>query len=275
GTLAGSINNLSANLVVATSVGTVAMNGRFTNLTNPDAATYNAVMKTNSLNIGSILRNKKLSTISSNLSVSGKGFTPDKMKTQFKGSIYSIGYDGYVYKNITVDGTLHQNTFAVTTDINDPNLDFNGTASGNLSSNPSLRFEGMLDSLKTLPLHLTTQPLVIRGKIDANVPVMNENYLEANVLITKALFVSDTQRLALDTVQFVSGRTDTEQYMKLNSDVANVTINGQYRYTYLGKIFQRSFGSYFAVTPAGDIADVQPYNSTFAADIGNAPVLSA
>src|SRR6185295_13760580 len=39
GTLSGSINNLSANLVVATSAGTIAVNGRFTNLGNPDVAT--------------------------------------------------------------------------------------------------------------------------------------------------------------------------------------------------------------------------------------------
>ena len=275
GTLAGSVNSLSANLILASSAGVISVNGRFTNLTNPDAVTYAAVVKTNSLNIGSILRNPQMSTISTDLTVSGKGFTPDKMNSKFKGSIHALGYNDYMYRNITLDGTLQQNTFTITTDINDPNIDLNGTASGNFSKNPSFHFEGMIDSIKTQPLHLTTQPLVVRGKVDANVPVMNENYLEANVLITKVLFVSASQRLPLDTIQLIAGRNDSVQFIQLTSDVATARINGQYRYTDLGKIFQKSIEPYFSVTPASAIDNVQPYNFSFTADIGNAPVLTA
>ncbi len=275
GTLAGSLNNLSANLAIATNQGSVAINGRFTQLSNPDAATYTATVKTNSLNIGHILRNSQLTTISTDMSVSGQGFTPEKMNTKFKGSIHSIGYNNYTYRNIDLSGQVQQTRYSVTTDIRDPNIDMDGTATGNFSANPSFRFEGMIDSIKTLPLHLTTQPLVVRGKVDADVPVMNQNYLEANILITKALLVSNAQRLTLDTIRFVSGGTGTEQFMQLNSDVANARISGQYRYTDLGKIFQKSIEPYFSVTPAGAIADVQPYNFSFVADVSNAPVLSA
>jgi len=275
GTLSGSMNNLSANINIATSQGAVFVNGRFTNLTNPGAATYTAAVKTNGLNIGSILRNPQLSTISANMTVSGQGFVAEKMNTQFKGSIYAIGYNNYVYRNITLNGNIHQNVFTVTTDVNDPNVDLNGTATGNLSANPSFRFEGMIDSIKTLPLHFTTEPLVFRGKVDADVPVINKDYLEANVLITKALFVSEAQRLQLDTIQFNSGRTDTAQFMQLKSDVATARISGQYRYTDLGLIFQKSIEPYFAVAPGGATADVQPYNFSFVADIENAPVLAS
>ena len=104
---------------------------------------------------------------------------------------------------------------------------------------------------------------------------MNENYLEANVLITKALLVSGEQRLPLDTIQFVSGRNDTAQFMTLRSDVANARLSGQYRYTDLGKIFQKSIEPYFSVAPAGTMGNVQPYDFTFTADVSNAPALTA
>src|SRR4029079_13605850 len=67
----------------------------------------------------------------------------------------------------------------------------------------------------------------------------------------------------------------TAQYMQLNSDVVNAHLSGQYRYTDLGKIFQKSIEPYFSVTPPGTIADVQPYNFSFVADIENAPVLAS
>ena len=42
------------------------------------AATYNALVKTNSLDLGYILRNDQFKNISANVTVSGKGFTPGK-----------------------------------------------------------------------------------------------------------------------------------------------------------------------------------------------------
>ena len=176
---------------------------------------------------------------------------------------------------LNVNGAINGSSLNVVTDINDPNLDLNGTLTGNISDNPSFHFTGMLDSIKTFPLNLTPQPAIVRGKIDANIPLINENYLEANVLMTNALLVSADQRLPLDTIEFVSGRNDTAQFMTLRSDVANARLNGQYRYTDLGKIFQKSIEPYFQVAPANTLTDVQPYNFSFTADIANAPVLIA
>ena len=275
GTVAGNINNLSTNLTINSSVGKALVNGRFTNLSNPDAATYNALVKTNSLDLGYIVRNDQVENISANVTVSGKGFTPGKINTKFKGDIYSIAYNDYVYRNIKVDGTIKGSSLNVITDINDPNLDLNGTLTGNISGNPSFHFTGMLDSIKTFPLNLTPQPAIVRGKIDANIPVINENYLEANILMTNALLVSADQRLPLDTIEFVSGRNDTAQFMTLRSDVANARLSGQYRYTDLGKIFQKSIEPYFQIAPANTLATVQPYNFSFIADILNAPALTA
>src|SRR6187549_574577 len=275
GTVAGNINNLSTNLTINSSVGTAFVNGRFTNLSNPDAATYNALVKTNSLDLGYILRNDQFKNVSANVTVSGKGFTADKADTKFKGDIYSIAYNGYVYRNINVNGSIKGSSLNVITDINDPNIDLNGTLTGNISDNPSYHFTGMLDSVKTFPLNLTPKPAIVRGKINADFPVINENFLDAKVLMTNALFVSADQRLPLDTIEFISGRNDTTQFMTFRSDVANASLKGQYRYTDLGKIFQKSIEPYFQVAPANTLSDVQPYNFSFTADIANAPVLIA
>lgn len=275
GTITGSINDLSTNLTISSSVGTAFVNGRFTNLSNKTVATYTALVKTNSLDFGYIIKNDQFKNVSANVRVSGKGFTPGKINTNFKGDIYAINYNGYVYRNINVDGSINGSSLNVVTDINDPNLDMNGILTGNISNNPSYHFTGMLDSIKTLPLNLTPQPAIVRGKIEADIPVINANYLEANILMTNALLVSADQRLPLDTIEFVSGRNDTAQFMTLKSDVANARINGQYRYTDLGKIFQKSIEPYFQVAPANTLTDVQPYNFSFTADIANAPALIA
>lgn len=274
GTVNGTVANLRTNLRVYTSSGNMALNGHFTNLTNPARATYNAALSTNGLQLGRILSNPQLGNLSANIQASGTGFTPDAINTSFKGNIYSVGYNNYVYRNIRLNGSLHKTVFDIHTDINDPNIDLNLTASGDYAGNPSFNVSGMIDSVKTMPLHFTTQPLIFRGKIDADVPTVNADYLEANVLITQALFVSGENRLPVDTLQLVANHSDTGEYIQLHSDIVNATLQGQYRLSELGAIMQNNIQPYFTVG-SYKAAEVHPYNISFSMDVMNSPLLSA
>jgi hypothetical protein len=276
GTLAGSINKLSADVNIYSSVGNVSVRGQFTNLSKPAAVVYTAQVKTNSLNLGSILRNNQLGSTSGNIAISGKGFTPDNFDAKFKGSVYSLGFNNYSYRNIELNGNVRQSAFTVYADINDPNVDLNGTSTGKISSvNTSFRFVGSIDSVKTMPLHFTDQPVVVRGQIDADIPVMNAKYVEGNILMTKALFVSKDQRLPLDTIRLAAGRNDSVQFITLASDVANARLSGQYRYSELGSIFQNSIQPYFSIVPGNTTNNLQPYRINFAVDIASSPILAA
>jgi hypothetical protein len=275
GTLSGYAARLRTNLVINSSAGGLRVNGSFANLTNPNAASYDAAISTSGLRIGSILRNPQMGSLSGNFNLSGSGFTPQTINTNFKGTVYSFGFNNYAYRNISLNGSLRKNNFSVAVDSKDPNAYLNLTASGNLSSNPSYKINGFVDSLKTLPLHLTTEPLVFRGKIDADIPSANPDYLEADVLITKALFVSGNDRLPLDTLHLVSGRSDTGQYIRLNSDIANAQLAGKYRFADLGNIIQNNINPYFSITGNTAPKPVQPYNFSFAADVVYSPILGS
>ncbi|HYO21355.1 MAG TPA: hypothetical protein VER36_03050, partial [Flavisolibacter sp.] len=275
GTVAGNMSKLNTNLILNTSAGGLAVVGRFGNLTNPKTATYNASIRTSGFKIGSILRNPQMGALSGSFAASGSGFTPDAMNARFRGSIFSFGFNNYTYRNVDLSGSLNRSNLTANVNSKDPNAFLNLTATGSLSNNPSFRVNGFIDSLKTLPLHFTAQPLIFRGKIDADIPTADPNNLEANVLITKALFVSGTNRLPLDTVQLVSGRSDTGQYIRLTSDVASAQLSGQYRLTDMGSIIQNTIQPYFSVTPYTPVASVQPYNISFTADLVYSPVLAA
>ena len=275
GTIAGNVARLKTNLIINTSAGDLALNGSFGNITSPTKASYNASIKTGGLLIGSILRNPQMGSLSGNFNLSGSGFTPQAMNTNFKGIVNSFGFNDYVYRNLAFAGSLKKNNFIVDVNSKDPNAHLNLTASGNLSSSPSYKINGFIDSLKTLPLNLTTQSFVFRGQIDADIPSANPDYLEANILITKALFVSGNNRLPLDTLHLISGRSDTGQFIQLKSDIANAQLAGRYRFADLGNIIQNNIDPYFSVTPNQGLVPVQPYDFSFNADVVYSPVLSS
>ena len=275
GNITGNSGRLRTNLNVHSSAGFIAINGSFSDLMNPNSTSYNATIKTSGLQLGTIMRQPELiGSVSGNFLLNGKGLTPDKINTRFVGNISSVGYNHYQYHNIKASGSLRGKSFNVKTDINDPNIDLNLAISGSLSDNPSYKINGMVDSIKLQPLHFTPDPMVFRGRIDGTVANLNADNPDLDVLITKALFVSNEQRLPLDTVQLVSGRNDTANYIQLKSDIANAMLVGQYRFAELGSIIQNSIQPYFTVTPASNAPQLHPYNFRFTADVVYSPIMS-
>jgi translocation and assembly module TamB len=275
GNISGNAGKLHTNLNINSSAGFVAVNGSFADLMNPKVTSYNASIRTSGLRLGSILRQQDMiGSVSGNFLLNGRGLTPNTINTKFTGNISSLGYNHYQYHNIKANGSLRGTAFNVKADVNDPNADLNLAVSGNFSNNPSFKINGMVDSIKLQPLHFTPDPMVFRGRIDGTVANLNADNPDLNVLITKALFVSNNDRLPLDTVQLISGRNDTANYIQLKSDVANAMLVGQYRFTELGSIIQNSIQPYFAVTPPSKTPQLHPYDFRFTADVVYTPILS-
>ena len=276
GRINGNAGSLNAKLDLSTSDGFIAVNGRFSNLTNPEATTYNGVISTTNLQIGKILRQQDMiGSLSARASVNGRGLTPNSINTKFAANIASIGYNKYQYRNVNLNGSLSKTVFDVKADIKDPNVDADFVVSGNFSAHPAFKINGMVDSIKTLPLHLTTEPLVFRGKIDGTASNFEADNPDANILITQALFVSSGNRLPLDTILLLSGRSDTGNYIKLMSSIVTASITGQYRLADLGNIIQSTIQPYFTVAPTSQLSNVKPYNFRFAADVVYNPIFSA
>lgn len=275
GTMAGNMRNLATDLHINSSAGFVSVNGRFGNLANPAATTYNASIRTTGLQLGSILRNPQLGSVSAAVTASGRGFTPDAINTTFRGQVYSLGFNNYTYRNIALNGSLNKTVFNADVNAADPNAFFKISARGNFSETPSFVVNGFVDSLKTLPLNFTTQPLVFRGQINADIPNADPNNLQANVLITDALFVSGNERLPMDSLTFIATKTDTGQYISLASDIANAQLTGQFQLTDLGNIIINNIQPYFSITPSATLAKVQPYDIHFTADVTYSPILGA
>jgi hypothetical protein len=276
GTVNGNAGKLNTDLTLNSTAGYLAMKGSFSNLTSPSAASYTANIRTRGLKLGAILRQPdQIGTVSGNFTVAGHGLTPNTINTKFNADVTNLGYNNYQYHNLHLDGSLKQTSFVTTADINDPNIDLNLTVSGNFGNSTSFNIEGRVDSVKTLPLHFTTQPLTFRGQINGKVANVNPDYLNANILITNALFVSNDKRLPMDTIQLVSGRNDAGNFMHLTSDVINAHLTGQYRLSDLGSIMQSSIQPYFSVTPPSKGPNVKPYDFKFTADVTYNPIFTS
>ena len=275
GTINGNAGTLTTKMNVLTSDGNVAINGTFSNFTDPAKAKYNGQIVTNNLQVGKILRQQNtIGPLSAIIIANGQGLTPNAINTKFSAAITSAFYNQYQYKNVALSGSLKKTDFDIHTTIKDPNADADITVSGNFSDHATFTVHGMIDSIKTLPLHLTTEPLIVRGRIDGTASGITADNITANILVTQALFVSGNNRLALDTIQLLSGKNDTAKFIRFNSSIANASITGQYSLADLGNIIQNSIQPYFN-TGAAKLAAVQPYHFNFIANVVYDPVFAA
>ncbi|RYY41368.1 MAG: translocation/assembly module TamB [Chitinophagaceae bacterium] len=276
GTLAGNMESLSANLAMATEYGNATVNGTFSNLVNPAKTRYNAAISTRSLRLDRIMRGKApIGSLTASFRVNGSGLTPQTINTKFDGSIPSVVYNKYNYRNIRLNGSLTPSAFSVKTDVRDPNIDLSLTSTGTYGQALRFKVNGFVDSIKTMPLGFTTKPLIFRGRVNGEVTELSADHLDARLFITEGLFVSGKERAPFDSLSLVSYHNGSNNIMEVRSPFLNADLNGRYRFSDLGYIIQNNIQPYFGVGESYRAQAVQPYNITFRVDAVNSPVFTA
>ena len=277
GTLSGNSGTVQTNLNIHTSVGAANVNGRFSNIADPDRMRYDARVQTTALNLGYILKQpQQVGTLTGNFYVKGTGTKKENANATFIAAINNINYNQYRYQNVKLDGSIANGAFNVLADINDPNADVNLTVKGNVLTNTSYEINGMIDSVKTQALHLTKGPLIARGKIEGTIANITSTNVDADLLISKGLFVSGNNRLPLDTIQIKTGSRDSVNYISLRSDIANGDISGQYKLNELGNIILGSIHPYFSLGPSANAyATTGTHNFRFNLAVNYSPVFNS
>ena len=275
GAIKGNNTQMNTDLAVNTDLGSATIKGRFSQLDDPKHIGYNAKIDTRSVQVGTIIQNKEmLGPVSATITAKGMGFDPKTADAAFDGVIHSAVINQYTYKDVRFNGNIANQKANVDAAVTDPNIHFALNTTADFSNKyPSVRINGMIDSIKLQPLRLTPDAMVFRGKIDADFPVTNPDDLQGELFLTQALLVQNEKRLPLDTVELIAGRSNTGHYVQLNSNIMSAKLEGQYKLTELGYVFQQAIQPYFAVMPVATVKKLQPYDFTLNAYVLDNPAL--
>ncbi|HEX6182175.1 MAG TPA: translocation/assembly module TamB domain-containing protein [Chitinophagaceae bacterium] len=262
GTINGGMQDVTTNLALNTNLGSASIKGRIQQPTNPKTAQYNVTIKARNVQLGRIMQDpENFGAVTADITANGRGFDPTVAQATVKGIVHSAIIRKYNYRNFTIDGSIADKQFKAIAGIRDPNIHLSIDASGMVTDKyPSLKLEAMIDSIKTQPLHLTPDLFVYRGKISADFTNTDPDDLMGKLLVTHSIFVNDQQRLQLDTLSVDAGKSDTGRYLKLTSDVARLGIEGEYKLTQLGNVFQNLVQPHFAIVPNYKTVPVDNYD---------------
>jgi len=276
GKIKGSMNDLYTDLAINTNLGDAKIKGTIANITDQNKARYDLIANANNLQLGTIMQNPKLGLLTGDFIVKGNGFKPETANATFNGLIANVTLNNYNYKNIKADGNIANKKYKINASVHDPNLDAVIAANGELSGNsPGIQLIATIDSIKTFPLHLTSDTIIYHGDIKGDFTNINPDNLAGNLLVTHSILVNNGQRITIDSISVIADNVPGNKSLTLKTNFLSASIKGQYKLTQLANVFQQSIDPYFSLTNKINTVKVEPYHFTLNAGAIDNPALRA
>lgn len=275
GSLSGTIAALIPDLTLRTTLGNASVRGSLSNITDPVRARYDLVLKTTDLDVGTLINNRKmLGPVTATVTARGNGFDPKTANAHFDGAVQSAVISQYAYRDAHIIVSIASHHLVLNGRINDPNLSISLDGTGTFSDTyPAVQLTALIDSIKTQPLHFTTDDIAYHGKIIADFANTNPDSLVGNLFITESVLVQNARRITVDTIGLVAGHSDSGQYLQLFNEAVYAKLQGRYKLTELGSVFQHAVQPYFNIAATDSSNKISPYDFTINARVFNKPVL--
>ena len=263
GEAGGAGNALSTRGILQTDAGTARL------LLGLHDRKFSAHVETAGIALGKLLNSPKLGTIAANISAKGtlhQGRTPD---VKAHGTVNSIDWNGYTYRNINIDGLYAGGTLKGQLGMDDPNGEIN--VKGLLSSGkgkPRMNLAATIAHLNPSALGLTHKypSTTFGGHFNANLQGSNLSDLSGTATLEDFTMHGPTTDYALQSLTLNAGYKGHEHYVKMESDFGNATLYGQYDYNTIATSITNLVASKLPTLPGLPHAKHTPGN-TFDLDL--------
>lgn len=275
GTFKGGVQNFATNLNLGTTDGTAKVNATY-DARRKGREKYKAKIGINNLFVGRLIKQEKtIGRITLNADVSGTGINPKNLSAKVKGKVISAAYGGYTYKNLTLDATANGGRYTAIAGMKDVNLTFDLNAKADMRGKyPNVKATLNLDSVNLQKLGFVKDEMRFKGKLVADVPTADPNFLNADIRLTDLDFVKGKEQFALDTVTLVSTASASGNSLLFNTEMASASLKGKYKLTEIGTAMTALIGKYFSADSAGKKpVKYTAQDWTFALKINNSPIL--
>ena len=260
GNFKGSMKNFNTKMALRSSYGSVDLNAEMKNGGSKTSAVYWANIRANDLNVGALTKQPQTAgniTLSAN--IKGTGTDPKKASLQFSGDVASADIKGYTYKNLALKGTAVNGNYSVTARMKDPNINFSLDAKANMNKKyPSIKATLLIDSINLQKLNFAKTETRFHGKIVADIPTADPDYLNANIQVTDLLLVNAGKRVKLDTISLISTAGADSSTLRLKTQMLTAHMAGRYKLTEISTAIQDVTDQYFNKSVATKTAKAKP-----------------
>ncbi|GAB1415648.1 translocation/assembly module TamB domain-containing protein [Paludibacter sp.] len=248
GNITGFLSDLVAYGNINTNIGSVSSDIALQFENNLMDLSYNGKLKTNGFLLGKMLNDTTFGKISIDMNTKGTKIHNQPIKGTIVGELKSLIYKSYNYKNAKFDGAYDGTGFNGKFNIKDENIDadFLGIIDFKDPKIPIFDFELNIANTNFYALHLIEKypnsKISFHGK--TNLSGSNLDNLNGNLVINDIIFYNGDKALNANDIVF-SSRTDQNlTHFSIKSDYINGSFSGNFKYSTIGKTFQRILSNY-------------------------------
>lgn len=246
GSFAGYIDNFATNGTLNTNLGNIRSDVKL--LLPPQSAqnaTYAGTISTQNFQLGTLIRQPILGSVTMNAKVDGKGFDPESGAMNVDATISELGLYGYNYRNISAKGQLAHRTFTGNGIIDDPNLALSFDGSLDFSKEqPTINARAYLLKSDFKALGLTQDSLQAAADFDFNTTGSNIDNFTGVARLYNINLLRYGNRVALDSVQLIASNYEGGRRLDIESNDVTATIDGTYHLSQLAPSFQYFLSRY-------------------------------
>ncbi|WP_225872538.1 translocation/assembly module TamB domain-containing protein [Pedobacter polaris] len=194
-----------------------------------DVPSYTGNVKTFDFNLGELLNEKSLGKITSALYVKGKGIEIKGLTEQLRGEVTYIDFNGYRYRNVSINGTFDKKYFDGSLKINDKNVQL--VFDGGVNLNPKLpvfNFKATIKKAKLKTLKLYNDSLQVDAVFSTNFSGNNLDNIQGDLSIQKIRLNNAKGIYNIDSVQLTAQGVGIDRSLTVKSDILDASIKGQY-----------------------------------------------
>ncbi|MFL5762713.1 MAG: translocation/assembly module TamB domain-containing protein [Bacteroidia bacterium] len=197
-----------------------------------DIEIYKGKLKSSSFDFGSFFGGKYLGKVTMNVNVDGSGFTLDEVKAKLAGTVNSVDFMGYTYKNVAVEGNIANKLFKGKLAVKDDNVDFDFIGNVDLSGKlPKLDFITTLNRADLAALHFikSEKKTDLSTQVIINVTGNNIDNLTGQINFDNTVYIEGDEKYKLSVFDLVLEDRNGLKSIDLESDFVNASIYGQFK----------------------------------------------
>jgi hypothetical protein len=244
GNFTGFIKDFVTFGTIQTNLGTITsdLNMKL-NLAQP---VYSGNISTTQFKLGTFLGNAQLGNLTFKGQIKGSGFQLNKLDASLQGNVQELGFQGYTYRNVDINGTFKKKLFNGKFLSKDPNLlmSLDGLIDLN-EEDPRFDFTATVDKANIKNLNLYNKNLEFNGKFRVNFTGTNIDDFMGTARIYEASIYNEGKRFSFDSLILESKVMDNNKTLTVVSNEFDGAIAGEFSIRNLPATFQTFLNRYY------------------------------
>lgn len=252
GTFTGLYNDFYAYGDFSSALGKLSTDLAVSHDEKKDKEFYKGKLKSTAFDLGEFFGAKFIGKATANVIIDGSGLTLEKIAAGLNGTINSLEFNNYTYKNIAIEGNIAKQIFKGKLNVKDDNIDFDFDGKVDFTNKlPNLDFITTLNraDLAALNFIKTTKKTNLSTQVIINVTGNNIDNLIGRINFDNTIYQEGNETFKSSVFNLVSEETSGVKSIKVFSDLLDAKVEGKFKILDLpisiGKFLSNYLPSYF------------------------------